>query len=331
MLEYFLKRILWMIPVMLGVIIIVFSIAFYMPGDPVEMILGAGYTQEEYDAKAEELGLDKSFIEQLGNYLYGLVTRGDLGISYQTGRPVTKELQGRIWVSIKIGILSCLLTTLLSVPLGIITAVRQNTIFDYSVTTVAVFLASVPGFWIALMFIILFSQKLGWLPASGLSSWKHYILPVVCNGLSPIAITARMTRSSMLEVINQDYVRTARSKGLKERSVILGHALKNALIPVITVVGAQFSMIIGGSVITEMIFNINGMGARMVTAINNRDYQMILSVTIILSAFTMVVLLLVDLLYAAVDPRIKAEFSRFGSKKKKRKAVPTASGGGDAA
>lgn len=308
-----------MIPVMLGIIMIVFTISYFMPGDPVQMILGSSYTEEEYIAKQQELGLDKSYFEQLGSYLYNLVAHGDLGVSYSTGREVSAELQGRIWISLKLGILSCLLTTVLSVPLGIITAVRKNTVFDYSVTTIAVFLASMPGFWVALMFIILFCQKLQWLPASGLSTWKHYILPVVCNGLSPIAVTSRMTRSSMLEVINADYVRTARSKGLKENAVIMRHALKNALIPVITVVGSQFSMIIGGSVIIEQIFNIQGMGARLVTAIGNRDYSMILGITIVISVFTMVIMLLVDLVYAAVDPRIKAEFSA-GSKKKTKKA-----------
>ena len=328
MLAYTIKRFLWMIPVMLGIILIVFTISYFMPGDPVQMILGSSYTEEEYIAKQRELGLDKSYFEQLGSYLYNLVVHGDLGVSYSTGRAVSAELHGRIWISMKIGILSCLLTTILSVPLGIITAVRKNTLFDYSVTTVAVFLASMPGFWIALMFIILFSQKLGWLPASGLSSWKHYILPVVCNGLSPIAITARMTRSSMLEVINQDYVRTARSKGLKERAIIINHALKNALIPVITVVGAQFSMIIGGSVIIESIFNIQGMGARLVAAINNRDYSMILGITVIISAFTMGIMLIVDLVYATVDPRIKAEFAKGSVVRWARKKKSTKGGAG---
>lgn len=298
-----------MIPVMIGVIFIVFTISYFMPGDPVATALGSDYTQEEYDKMEAQLGLTGGYVEQLTNY-FGRLFRGNLGVSYQTRRPVTDELSGRIWTSIKLGLMSCCLTCIIAIPCGIICAVKQNSVLDYSITTLAIFVASMPGFWVALMFIILFCQKLMWLPASGLSTWKHYILPVVCNGLSPIAVTARMTRSSMLEVIRQDYVRTARAKGLKESKVIIGHALKNALIPVITVIGAQFSMIIGGSVIIESIFNIQGMGARLVTAIGQRDYSMILGITIVISAFTMIIMLVVDLVYAAVDPRIKAEFSK---------------------
>ncbi len=324
MVVYTIKRILWMIPVMIGVILIVFSISYFMPGDPVEVALGSDYTEEEYIKKQEQMGLNGGYFEQLGRYFVNLV-HGNMGNSYQTGRPVVTELSGRIWVSVKLGLLSCLLTCIIALPCGIICAVKQNSVLDYTITTLSIFVASMPGFWIALMFIILFAQKLMWLPASGLSSWRHYILPVVCNGLSPIAVTSRMTRSSMLEVIRQDYVRTARSKGLKEKTVIIRHALKNALIPVITVVGAQFSMIIGGSVIIESIFNIQGMGARLVTAISSRDYSMILGITIIISAFTMIIMLIVDLVYAAVDPRIKAEFSK-GSNKIRKKAK-TSEGG----
>ena len=318
------------IPVMIGVILIVFTISYFMPGDPVEALLGTDYTQEEYDAKAEQIGLTGGYFEQLGRMFNNLI-HGDLGVSYMTLRPITQILtapgQGgsRLWVSIKLGLMSCILTCLIAIPIGIICAVKQNSPLDYGITTLSIFIASMPGFWVALMLIILFCQKLQWLPVSGLSSWKGYILPVLCNALSPLAVTSRMTRSSMLEVIRQDYVRTARSKGLKERKVIMGHALKNALIPVITVVGAQFSMVIGGSVIIESIFNIQGMGALLVTAIGNRDYSEIIGVTIILSAFTMVMMLVVDLVYAAVDPRIKAEFSKNSKKRKKASKQPEGS------
>ena len=312
------------IPIMIGVIIIVFSISYFMPGDPVQALLGSDYTQEEYDAKAEQIGLTGGYFEQLGRTFNNLI-HGSLGVSYMTLRPVMQVLtqagQGgsRIWVSIKLGLMSCILTCILAIPIGIICAVKQNSVADYTITTVSIFLASMPGFWVALMLIILFCQKLQWLPVSGLGSWKAYILPVVCNAISPLAVTMRMTRSSMLEVIRQDYVRTARAKGLKEWAVILRHALKNALIPVITVVGAQFSMVIGGSVIIESIFNIQGMGQELVTAIGNRDYSEIIGITIILSAFTMIMMLVVDLVYAAVDPRIKAEFAASGARKRKKK------------
>jgi peptide/nickel transport system permease protein len=308
MLEYTIKRLVLIIPVMLGIIILTYSISYIMPGDPVEMSLGTNYTQEQYEAKAKQMGVEGGYFGQLGTYLLNLV-QGDLGSSYQTKRPVMDELSGRIWISFKLGLLSLLFTTIISIPVGILSAVRQNSVLDYTVTSVSIFLASMPGFWIALLLIILFCQQLAWLPASGLATWQSYILPIVCNGLAPIAMTARMTRSSMLEVIHQDYITAARSKGLKENALIVKHALKNALIPVITIIGAQFSMIVGGSVIIESIFSVPGMGMRIVTAINNRDYPMILATTIILSFFMMVIMLVVDLIYAYVDPRIKAEFS----------------------
>jgi peptide/nickel transport system permease protein len=308
-----------MIPVMLAVLIIVYTVCFFMPGDPVKMILGATYTEEQYIAKVEEYGLDRPYIVQLGSYMFNLITKGDMGVSFVTGRPVVKELDGRIGITLKLGILSCSLTFLIAIPIGIISAVKQNSLVDYTFTSLAVFLAAMPGFWLALMLIIVFSLKLGWLPSSGLRSWKAYILPVLCNALSATAVTMRMTRSSMLEVIRQDYISTARAKGVSETRVIIRHALRNALIPVITVIGSQFSAIIGGSVVVENIFSIQGIGSKLVSAIGNRDYQMVLGITVIICGFTMVVMLLVDLVYSFVDPRIKAEFIRQSKSGKMRR------------
>ena len=310
MVLYTIKRILWIIPILICVVLIVFTICYHMPGDPVEIMLNGDYTQEEYDQLQHKLGLDEPFLVQLWNYFVNLITKGSFGYSYSSGRLITDELGPKIWVSIKIGLMSCILTTIVSIPIGIVSAVKQNSILDYTTTVVAMFLASMPAFWIALEAIVIFSLKLGWLPASGLDSWKHYILPVLINALSPLAMICRMTRSSMLECIRQDYVRTARAKGLKERKVIMGHVLKNALIPVITVVGSQFAMVIGGSVIIESIFSIPGMGNKMVSAINSRDYNMLLATTIIISSFTMLIMLVIDLCYAFADPRIKAEFEK---------------------
>lgn len=317
MIKYILKRLLMMIPVLLGVLVIVFSLSYLMPGDPVLNKMPDNYTQEQYDQMEHEMGLDRPFLVQLGDYIWGVVTRLDLGSSYMTNRAVTASIGERIWVSIRIGLLSIGLTVLLGIPFGIISAVKQKTPLDYIVSILAVILASVPGFWLALMGIITFSIKLNnLLPASGLSSWKHYIMPVASNGMMSLAGTTRMTRSSLLEVIRQDYIRTARAKGLREMVVIRKHALKNALIPVITMLGGQFSMVIGGSVITESIFNIPGMGSLMVTAINNRDYPLIMGITLVIAVFVCCVNLLVDLAYAAIDPRIKAQFSG-GSKRRK--------------
>ncbi len=319
MLKYTLKRLVMLIPVLLGVLIIVFTLNFIMPGDPVANQLPVGYTQEDYDLQQAKMGLDKPYVVQLGTYIWGVVSRLDLGTSYYSNRPVSDEISDRVWITLKIGIFSCLFTIILSLPLGIFSAVKQYSVLDYTVTTLTVILAAVPGFVLALGGILLFSLKLKWLPASGLSTWKHYILPVFCNGLMPVAAVARMTRSSMLEVIRQDYIRTARSKGLKERSIIFKHALKNALIPVITVIGQQFSMIIGGSIIIESIFSIPGMGMLMVNAINTRDYPEVMGITFVISAFMCVLMLIVDLVYAAVDPRIKAQFSS-GKRRKEPKS-----------
>ena len=270
-------------------------------------------------AKQAELGLDKPFLVRLGTYVWGIVSRFDLGTSYYSNRSVTTEIGERILITLRLGVLSCLFTVVVSIPLGIISAVKHYSVLDYTVTTLSVILAAIPGFVLALGGILLFSLTLNWLPASGLATPRHYILPVITTGLMPVAAVARMTRSSMLEVIRQDYIRTARSKGLTEKRIILKHALKNALIPVITVIGSQFSMIVGGSVITESIFSIPGMGKLMVNAINTRDYPEIMGITFVISVFMCVLMLIVDLVYAAVDPRIKAQFAGGGKKKRSGK------------
>lgn len=317
MLKFIVKRVLLMIPILLAVLILVFTISYFMPGDPVLLQMPANYTQEQYDTRQAQLGLDKPYLVQLGTYLYNIVFHFDLGTSYNTGQSVNEFIGSRIWVTFRIGILSCFVTLLIAIPVGIIAAVRQYSILDYTATTLAILLAAMPGFWLALMLIILFSQMLGILPASGLYSWKHYILPVICNALGPLAQITRMTRSSMLEVIRQDYIRTARSKGLKESVIIVRHALHNALIPIITVASTQFALIIGGSVIVENIFSIPGMGSALVTAIGNRDYPCIMGITFLISIFVCVINMLVDILYSAVDPRIKAQIIGGSQKKKK--------------
>lgn len=318
MIRYTIRRLLWLIPVLLGVIIIVFTLSNLMPGDPVINKLGTtNYTQEQYDAVAEELGLDKPFLQRLVNYIVDLVTKGELGTSYQTNQDVSKSIGNRLWVTVRLGVISVLVSVVVSIPLGVWAAMKQKKLPDYIITFAAVILSAVPSFWLALQMILLFSLRLGWLPTTGLSTWKHYIMPVICNAVATIAVTVRMTRSSMLETVRQDYIRTARAKGLPERTVITKHALRNALIPVITVIGAQVGSIVGGSVIIESIFSIPGIGTLLVTGINNRDYPMIMGVTLLISIFTCIMNLVVDLCYAAVDPRIRAQFS--GGKKKKKK------------
>lgn len=320
MLKYIGRRLLVMIPVLLGVLIIVYALSCFMPGDPVRNALGTNnYTQEQYDAMEHQMGLDRPFVVQLGDYLWGVITRFDLGAAYSTKQPVTESLALRVGVSIKLGLMSLCLAALIGIPIGIFSAIRQNTVADYIITTLSIILASLPAFWLAMESIQIFAAKLHVLPASGLTSWKHYILPVACSSMMTLASLVRMTRSSMLEVIRQDYIRTARSKGMKEKRVIFKHGLKNALIPIITVVGNQVGMVVGGSIIVETIFNIPGMGMLMMGAINQRDYPLIMGVTLVTSIFVCVCNLLVDIIYSMIDPQIRGQFA---SSKKRRKEEP---------
>lgn len=310
MFRFILKRLLIIIPTLLGVMLVIFTINYFIPGDPAILALGSNYTEEAYEAKREEMGLDKSFIVRYVDYVVDVVTKLDLGTSYDTSRPVKDAIfNSRLGVTLKVGVLSCIITVVLGVGIGILSAVKKYTAIDYTATTLAVFFSAAPAFWIALMSMLIFSLKLGWLPASwDNGSLKGLILPVFCMALSPISLVVRMTRTSMLDVINQDYIRTARAKGVKERVVIFSHALRNALIPVLTVIGAQLTMVIGGSFIIESVFSIPGIGMLLLSAINTRDFPMIQGTVLVLSFFVCMVNLLVDVAYAYADPRIKAQY-----------------------
>lgn len=305
MFKYMIRSILLVIPTMLGVVFIVFTINYMTPGDPVAIYYDFDYTQEQYDEKAAEWGLDKPFAEQFVIYIKNVVTKFDFGYSYYSGKSVASELQARFPVSLKLGLLSILLTVAVGIPFGIISATRQYSALDYSVTFISLFFAAVPGFWLSMMMILLFSQKLGWLPASGLTDWKCYIMPVIASSAQYVASVTRQTRSSMLEVIRQDYIRTARAKGLSEGMVIRKHALRNALIPVVTMVGLQAGALIAGSAIIEAVHSFPGMGSLMMTAINNKDYNSIQAVVLLLSGLVCLINVLVDIIYAFIDPRVK--------------------------
>lgn len=310
-----------MIPVILSVLIIVFTISYFTPGDPAAAMLGTSYTEEAYEALREKLGLDKPFLVQLGTYIWNLVTKFDMGNSYKTGYPVASEILARFPVTLKLGIFSVLVTIALGVPLGILSATKQYSIADYSVTSLALIVAAVPNYVLALFALLTFSVRLEWLPISGVETWDAWILPVAANSLGFVAVIARMTRTSMLEVIRQDYIRTARSKGQKERVVIRRHALPNALIPIVTVVGFQLSQIMAGSIIVETIFSIPGMGMFIMSGITGRDYPIINGTVLVLSVCICVMNLIVDIAYAFIDPRIKAQYA---SGKKKLRAVKEA-------
>ena len=318
MLKYILKRLLIIIPTLLGVLLIIFIINKCIPGDPAKLALGANYTEEAYAAKRAEMGLDKSYVEQYVDYVVGVVTRLDLGTSYDSKRPVSEMIASRIGITVKLGLWSSLVTILLGVGIGILSAVKKYTPVDYAATTFAVIFSAAPGFWVALMAMLLFCLKLHLLPAGGMGTWRHMILPVLCMALSPISLVARITRTSMLDVINQDYIRTARAKGVQERIVVFSHALRNALIPVVTVIGAQLTMVVGGSFIIESVFSIPGIGMLLLSAINTRDFPTIQGTVLVLSFFVCIINLLTDVAYAYVDPRIKSQYAA-GRKRREKK------------
>lgn len=315
MLKFVLKKLLMVIPTMLGIVLIVFVINKMTPGDPVALMLGSDYTQEQYDETREELGLDKPVLVQFYDYIKNIITEFDFGTSYATKRPVSTEIKGRIWVSVKLGLLSTLFTVLLGIPFGVISATKQYSAMDYSVTFLSLFFSAVPNFWLSMMLILLFSLQLKWFPASGLDSLSAYVIPMIATSVACISQVTRQTRSSMLEVIRQDYIRTAKAKGLSEMTIIYKHALKNALIPVITIVGMQIGMIFGGSAVIEAIHNIPGMGTLLLSAIGNRDYPTIQSIVLVISAMVCLMNVVVDIVYGFVDPRIRAQYVTVKKKK----------------
>lgn len=322
MLKYIFRRILQLIPVLLGVVTIVFFLSQMMPGDPARLIAGEQASEEAVEVIRAELGLDQPIGIQYIRYLRDLVTKGDLGSSYRTKQPVVLEVLQRMPRTLILTSLSILLAVFIGIPLGIFAAAWQNSPIDYLSSILSFIGVSMPNFWQGLMNILIFSVLLGWLPSSGFYGPEYWILPAVTVGTSTMATITRTTRSSMLEVIRQDYIRTARAKGQSEYKVIVNHALGNALIPIVTIVGLEFGMLLGGAVLTETVFAIPGIGKYMVDAITNRDYPIIMGGVAILAALSSICNLLVDILYAYIDPRMKSQYtSKKKHKAKQRKAV----------
>lgn len=319
MLRYTLRRLLWMIPIVLGVAILVFTLMTFCPGDPAQIILGASATPEDINNLRDTLGLNDPFIVRLGRFLYDTFIRFDFGKSWMNQSSVAESIAGRLPRTLALAIATSLLSALVGIPLGVVAAVHQGGIGDNISMVLALVGISIPSFWLAMLLILLFSVRLGWLPAMGIGGIEFYILPALSGCAGGIATLARQTRSSMLDVIRSDYITTARSKGVPEFQVITKHALKNALIPIITVVGNQFGMHVGGTMVIETIFGIPGMGTLIVTAVNQRDYPVVQTGAIFLAISFSLIMLLVDLLYAAVDPRIKARYSAQGKRKKVKK------------
>lgn len=310
MVKYVIKRLLWMIPIVLGVTVLVFTLMTFSPGNPAEIILGATATQADLDAKTEELGLNDPYLVRLGSYLSQVFIRRDLGNSWITNVSITQSIRERLPRTMILSLVTMLLAFGLGIPLGVLAATHQNRWQDSLSMVLALVGVAIPNFWLALMLIIQFSVKLNWLPAMGIDAGiKSYILPALSACMGSLATCARQTRSSMLDVIRSDYITTARSKGVPERMVIAKHALKNALIPIITMMGSTFGHLLGGMIIIETVFSIPGMGNYIIGAVNNRDYPVVQGGTIFLAITFSLCMLLVDLLYAAVDPRIKAQYA----------------------
>mgnify|MGYP000815718112 FL=1 len=304
--KYVLKRLAMLIPVLIGVTFMVYFILSLSPGDTAAMIAGESADAETIEATRKDLGLDQPVIVQYGKYMLNLL-HGDMGKSYKTKRDVFPTIMAAFPNTAKLAFWSILVAVAIALPIGIISATRQYSMVDNVGMVAALLGVATPNFWLGLMLIIVFSLNLGWLPSGGMGSWKNYIMPAITLGTGDAALICRMTRSSMLEVIRQDYIRTARAKGVPGWKVIFKHALRNALIPVITYVGPMVAYILTGSMVVENIFTIGGLGSSFVTSITNRDYTMIMATTIFLAILMVVANLLTDIAYKFVDPRITFE------------------------
>lgn len=300
---YIAKRLLLAVPVMLGVAFIVFAMVRLIPGDPAMVIAGQAATPDYIAAIRRDLGLDRPIVVQFGVYL-AKMAQGDLGRSIRSHAPVWEELWARLPNTVQLAAASMVVATFVGVGAGIVSAVRPYSLVDAAVMVIALTGLSIPIFWSGLMMILVFSVILGWFPAFGTGSLAHLVLPSVTLGMTSAAIIARMTRSSMLEVLRTDYIRTARAKGQVEGIVIGRHAFKNALIPVITVIGLQTGILLSGAVLTESVFAWPGVGRLLVEAILTRDYPVVQGAVLVVALTFVMVNLLVDVLYAAVDPRI---------------------------
>ncbi len=301
---YITKRLLSLIPVILGVSLIIFGIMKLIPGDAAQVIVGTGGTAADVENMRQVLGLNKPIYVQYWYFVSRAVT-GDFGNSTQTGRPALKEFASRVRPTAELAGAALLIAIVFGMLTGIISAVLQYSVWDYLVTLASLIGVSVPIFWFGLMLMLLFSVWLGWLPATGSGSLSRLVMPALTLGSASTAIIARQMRSGLLEVLRQDFVRTARAKGLKEWVVISRHAVRNALIPTVTVVGLQFGYLLGGSVLTETVFARPGVGSFLVNSIQARDIPVVQSTIMMLAIAFLLVNLLVDLLYAVLDPRIR--------------------------
>ncbi len=304
MLHFILTRLASAVFVIIGVSILVFLLIHLVPGDPVEVMLGESAQPADREALRQALGLDLPIFQQLINY-FGNLLQFDLGTSLHSKRPITELLAERLPATIQLAVAGLFVAVIIAFPLGIIAAIRRNTWWDHGAMGVALIGVSMPNFWLGPLLILVFSLWLGWLPVSGHESWAALILPAITLGTAMAAILSRMIRASLLEVMDEDFIRTARAKGLKESRVVLKHGLSNALLPVITILGLQLGVLLGGAVITEIVFSWPGIGQLTIDSINRRDYPVVQACILVIALTYVVVNTLTDVVYALIDPRIR--------------------------
>lgn len=308
--RYVIRRVLLMIPIVLIVTFAIFCILNSDTSSILYGIAGADAKDEVIAQLSKELGFDRPMIVRYFDYICDIVLRQDFGRSYTYNRPVWGDIVSKLPISLRISFNGMLVATVIGVPLGILSAVKQYSVLDRITTITSMFLSAVPAFWLSMMLVLLFAVTWRVLPTSGISDWTGWVLPAIGLGLPYAAQQMRYTRTSVLETIRQEYVDTARSKGVPERKVIMKHAVKNALLPVITVTGTNFGGLIGGAVVTETLFAIPGIGSYMMSGINSRDVPVVCGSIVVLSLIYSIVILIIDLLYALVDPRIKARYAK---------------------
>jgi dipeptide transport system permease protein dppB len=301
-----------MIPVLLGVAFLVFAILSLTPGDPGTIILGITAKPEDIASLNEQFGYNKPFLIRFFSYIKDIVLHFNLGVSYQTREPVINDIMAKFPNTLKLTIFSMSLSAIIGISFGIISAVKQYSALDHICVVTALVFACIPGFWLGLMLMMLFSLKLGWLPSYGAESLKNFILPTLTVSMTSAAGLLRLTRSAMLETIRQEYIRTAKAKGASKKRIIIKHALRNALMPVVTTLGTSFGASLGGAIIAETVFAMPGMGTLITTAIRQKDIPMVMGSTLFLAVLFSLIILLVDILYAVIDPRIMDKYKKGG-------------------
>ncbi len=308
MTKFVLKRIVVLVPVVIGISFIIFAIMDLTPGEPARLILGPYASQSDVETFNQAMGIEGNFWERYFEYMKGVIS-GDFGISYRTQNDVLAELTARIPCTLTLATGAAAIMVLIGIPVGIVSAIKQYSILDYCSMFMALLFTSIPGFWLGIMLMLLFSLQLGLLPATGVESWQSYILPCITLAAAFVASLIRITRSSMLEVIRQDYIKTAYAKGASEKRVVLRHVLRNAMLPVVTVIGINFAIMMGGAIVTESVFALPGVGTLLITSVRMKDIPVVMAVVMFVAIVIGIINLIVDLAYAYIDPRIKTKYS----------------------